>query len=649
MAAPASAIALCLGCGRERPCYHAKSERPLCNGCYRRENIKRWNIGKWVKPIAVCSSCGNEGPAWFARTDHPLCDSCHSRARPRSAPPPPVRMQCPRCGQLKPCWRTRSDGLLCRTCIRSRYTRVWKQPVRTCAACGRTRPCHFARSERPMCVPCRRRELHPPRFPPGRPCSTCGQARRLALRVGDLAECRNCNQRRLRSKVVCAACGQTRRPSLGDPTRCERCVGEPIRHVCRDCGAEEQNHTGGRCARCTLAEVLRRLRADGAPDAVGRLEPYLKALGEGPQPSTTLKWMGYSAGFETVIEIAAGARELSHRALDDVNRGMTTSFLRAALVAHGVLESRPEQTAKFELAAGAVVRKLPASEDRAQIRAFSLWQVQHDLARRERHGQTTGKSGASSLRLVRAVVELAAWGDAHGLTLSQLRQEHLDQWLEQGSSSTAHIQPFLRWAARGALMPPLAADQKPARTHVEPMSNEQRLSLVRRLLNDSDVDLRDRVAGCLILIYAQPLTRVLSLRIDDVAIDGDRICIRLGPEPVELPDPLAQLTATLARAPAGRASTAIAGAEPRWLFQGMRVGEPLSHSRAARRLNRLGIRTLIGRTGAIISLAGALPPTILAELLGISESSASKWYRLAGGEWYRYTADAISRYPPQRG
>jgi hypothetical protein len=242
------------------------------------------------------------------------------------------------------------------------------------------------------------------------------------------------------------------------------------------------------------------------------------------------------------------------------------------------------------------------------------------------------------LRLVRAAVELSTWARGQGMTLSQLRQEHLDLWLEQGSSSTASIRPFLRWAVRGRLMPLLKADRKPARTHVEPMSNQERLTLVRRLLHDPDVDLRDRVAGCLILIYAQPLTRILSLTIGDVAIDGDRVCVRLGREPVELPEPLAQLIATLARDPAGRASTAIAGAEPPWLFQGMRVGEPLSHSRAARRMKRLGIRTLGGRTGAIISLAGALPPTILVELLGISDTSASKWYRLAGGEWSRYAA-----------
>jgi hypothetical protein len=197
-------------------------------------------------------------------------------------------------------------------------------------------------------------------------------------------------------------------------------------------------------------------------------------------------------------------------------------------------------------------------------------------------------------------------------------------------------------------MPPLAVDRKPARTHVEPMSNEERQTLVRGLLHDPGVDLRDRVVGCLILIYAQPLTQILTLRIGDVAIDGDRVYVQLGREPVELPEPLAQLTASLARDPAGRASTAIAGAKPPWLFQGMRVGEPLSHSRAARRMKRLGIRTLVGRTGAIITLAAALPPTILAELLGISDTTASKWYRLVGGEWNHYARRQLPARPDRR-
>jgi hypothetical protein len=35
-------------------------------------------------------------------------------------------------------------------------------------------------------------------------------------------------------------------------------------------------------------------------------------------------------------------------------------------------------------------------------------------------------------------------------------------------------------------------------------------------LSDETADLRDRVAGCLVLIFGQPVTRIATLRIDDI-------------------------------------------------------------------------------------------------------------------------------------
>lgn len=60
------------------------------------------------------------------------------------------------------------------------------------------------------------------------------------------------------------------------------------------------------------------------------------------------------------------------------------------------------------------------------------------------------------------------------------------------------------------------------------------------------------------------------------------------------------------------------------------------------RLKRLGVRTLGGRTATILTLAAALRTTILAELLAISETSASKFHRLAGGESNRCAGGGIS-------
>jgi hypothetical protein len=120
------------------------------------------------------------------------------------------------------------------------------------------------------------------------------------------------------------------------------------------------------------------------------------------------------------------------------------------------------------------------------------------------------------------------------------------------------------------------------------------------------------------------------------------VTVRLGREPVELPAPLDQLVLTLAREPRGHATTA--ATTTRWLLPGMRLDAPLSHEHYRRRLTKVGVTALAARTGALASLAGQLPPAILADLLGISESSAAHWSALAFGEWTSYAAHAARRY-----
>jgi hypothetical protein len=84
------------------------------------------------------------------------------------------------------------------------------------------------------------------------------------------------------------------------------------------------------------------------------------------------------------------------------------------------------------------------------------------------------------------------------------------------------------------------------RAPVEPIANDERLASCADFWATRLSLLRDRVAGCLVLIYAQPLTRVLALSVDDVTVDGDPVWIQLGREPVELPDPLARMIAAVA-------------------------------------------------------------------------------------------------------
>ncbi|QIZ38541.1 hypothetical protein [Saccharopolyspora sp. ASAGF58] len=48
-----------------------------------------------------------------------------------------------------------------------------------------------------------------------------------------------------------------------------------------------------------------------------------------------------------------------------------------------------------------------------------------------------------------------------------------------------------------------------------PLSQHHRLALIRRLVTDEDIPLLTRVAAILMLLYAQPLTRILRLTVDE--------------------------------------------------------------------------------------------------------------------------------------
>lgn len=466
----------------------------------------------------------------------------------------------------------------------------------------------------------------------------CGESKRVVARTSRGPVCSGCRTRRLKSSLDCGRCGRRARPSVADARVCERCADEPVRQVCRGCGAEEQNYADGRCARCILAERLQTLAGDGDPRIVERLAPYLAALREGAKPWSVLSWMTGSDGYRTLVELARGEVELSHEGLDTVRRGQSTAYLRASLVRAAVLPVRDEQSAKLDAFIRAQAARLPDGEDRARLRAFAVWQIQHDLKRRERTGQATRSSERLARAQISVAVELITSLHAHGMTLRDLRQQHLDRWIAEGSTYRRRVRAFLAWARRGGLLPALDAPRAEPRRHTDPLDADRRLRLVGRLLADDSLDLRDRVAGCLLLVFAQPVTRVARLSVDDVDDRTRPVRLRLGPEPLELPEPLGALVAELKLRQPGLATTATH--DPgRWLFPGLRLDAPLHPEQMRRRLRRHGITARPARAAALLHLAQTLPPAILAELLGISESRAADWARAATGDWARYAAE----------
>lgn len=155
----------------------------------------------------------------------------------------------------------------------------------------------------------------------------------------------------------------------------------------------------------------------------------------------------------------------------------------------------------------------------------------------------------------------------------------------------------------------------PPRNNGAATAPEQRWEQITRLLHDQNIDLTDRVAGCMLLLYGQHLSRIAAMSTDQITERDGTVVIRLGRDEIELPDKLGQAALELART--RRPHTGVGSPSSRWLFPGGLPGKPISASHLGHRLRKLGIGALPGRRSTMTHLAAHLPAAVLADLLNL--------------------------------
>lgn len=170
---------------------------------------------------------------------------------------------------------------------------------------------------------------------------------------------------------------------------------------------------------------------------------------------------------------------------------------------------------------------------------------------------------------------------------------------------------------------------------------EARWDQARRPLHDETIKHEDRLAGLLVLLYAQWPATLSRLTIDHTLTSGGQVLIRLGDEPVVLPEPVASLALAVVANRRGKAAVGDPGSS-RWLFPGGQPGRPISPYALTERLRQLGLQSARDRSTALFQLATDLPAAVLARMLGIHITVAVAWQRASAGDWTDYAAE-ISR------
>ncbi|MFI6362146.1 LIM domain-containing protein [Nocardia sp. NPDC050630] len=565
---------------------------PACPGCGRTIHLHRPISGKW------------------------LCRTCTARSRAQ---------QCARCGVIREAATRDEHGRpLCPGCL-------IQDPINheTCIDCGRPRPVSIRTAAGPLCGAC---------VPDvTAECSICGRNATCTISAATGRPwCRICKSRWAR----CSGCGE-RRPVRGgtvDAPLCAACTrDEPgFWRSCPNCG-EPGRILATVCGRCRLDHRLHELLGDEHGQIHPHLQPLYQALIRVERLPTVETWLRRSAAPAILRALQANGQKLSHTSLDELPPSKTLEHFRSVLVATGTLPQRDEHMAWLERWVYTVIADRVDPDERNLLHRYAIWHVIRRLRHRT-HGRTVTRGQAAAAQAtIKAAGALLDWLGDRDLTLASATQPDLDDWL-----TTQHVNAgnFVRWARRNKLTC-LDYTAQRWRGPVSCIDTETRWTQARRLLHDDTIRSEDRVAGLLVLLYAQHATTISRLTVEDVHIADDRTQLRLGDEPITLPEPLAGLIRQLTETRRGHAAIA----EPdtvTWLFPGGRPGRPLSAERLIERLHDLGIRPSEARNTALFQLATELPAAILARMLGIHISVAANWQQVSSGDWMSYAAQ-ISR------
>jgi integrase len=278
-----------------------------------------------------------------------------------------------------------------------------------------------------------------------------------------------------------------------------------------------------------------------------------------------------------------------------------------------------------------------ADQDTRQLlRRYATWGLlRHARAKASQAPLTSGIRHGQAARL-KTAAHFTSWLASRGLNLAACRQPDLDTYLLACPTRRDDVRHFLAWARRyrdPALTIPPAS--RPDTT--VPLAQDHRWALARSLLHDDGHDPGDRVAGLLVLLFGQRPGRIASLTTSHISLHTGRTTLTLGTTPISIPEPLASHLHDLTRHRRHLSQVPAGGPGP-WLFPGMHPGQPVLPATISHRLARIGVNTVTGRASALLQLAGELPPTVVADLLGLRPKTAIAWGQLAGRPWAAYPA-----------
>ncbi len=416
---------------------------------------------------------------------------------------------------------------------------------------------------------------------------------------------------------------------------CVACAGIPDAFRCEACGIEAEPYRRGTCARCALRADLTALLVEPAADqkAMRRLVDALCAV---DRPESIFVWLRAEPVRALLVRLATGEIPLTHEGLDEEGDSRRIEHLRSLLEHHGLLPERDHYLALFERWLTTKLSAVQELEVRRPVERFATWHHLRRIRAIARAGEPTRGPVHSAKQEVTETIKFLSWlHESHGRLLADCVQADVDAWLAAGPTTRHAIRTFFVWARKARLCSGIIIGFRQAMSERQ-LTQEDRLSWLRECLVNNSETLPYRVAGALLLLYAQPVVRIASLRTSNVVATPSGLRLSLGYEPVDVPEPFAALLRQhLTSRPNLR--TGNHGESP-WLFPSTRAGQHVHPNTLMDRLRDLGISLLGARNAALRGLVAEVPAPLVAEMLGYSYQVMDRHAAATAASYARYVA-----------
>ncbi|MBD0676009.1 hypothetical protein [Streptomyces sp. CBMA156] len=484
-------------------------------------------------------------------------------------------------------------------------------------------------------------------------CCRCSQRRHKAGTWPDGYVCRTCSDRAVRTRGTCPGCGQDRalpgrHPADGSAI-CTTCAGFSQTFDCSRCGFEGKLLGGRLCERCTLTDRLTALLDDGTGRVRPALTPLFNLLAAMDKPRSGLAWLEMRRGHpgnasQLLRRLGLGEIPLTHDAFHELQPWRAAAHLEELLMASKVLPAVDKYICSFQRWLPGHLASIADPEHVKTIKLFATWRVLPHLRERADRSRITPSVRGFAAEQITCATAFLQWLSARNTTLASLGRLDIDAWFAENTErGRTSLRPFLNWAMQGCRCPRSLSIPAQRISRRPALSEDERLATLGRLLTDTDASMRLRVAGVIVLLYDQPLTRVVQLTVDDVLHNGETTLLRLGEPASPVPTPVAALLLAYI-ANRGNMNTATNQAS-RWLFPGRRAGQPARPDHLSALLGEIGIPVAAARGAAVRQQLLELPAPVVADALGYHDKTTSRLLRETGGTWSRHAAGDHTRSP----